>query len=500
MSNTARLRFAEFEINPASGVLLRNGAPVRIGRQPFRALALLVKRAGEIVTREELRSEIWGEETHVDFEHGLNMCIRQIRAALGEDSETGRIIATCPREGYRLNVPVHRPLMFSFDRRRLALTAAAAAALTVGGYLMLDSIRDTAPVAGQNEHVEARSAVAESSTDGVLGDRPGLPFATNLPRWPTANVEAHAAYWRGRALFEGNSSTRKPGAALKYFERAVTLDPDFFQAHASAALGYLDLVHAGVTPTAAAARAREAARRARSINADSAASRVANAEVSYRLDRDWPLAEREFLRAIAVNPADAFARQRFAIFLHSMRRYDDALEQLKVAQELDPLSASIRWQSANTLFHAGRCEEALDEARRTLDLVPNYPWAFRTMGQCLNAQGKLGDAMGAHMKAGEVALGHLGYVYARAGRLAEARQVLAELMKQPSDGSTQNGVSIAFVYTGLGETAQALQWLRTVNDKGGILPFGLRVAPEWEPLRRRPEYKELLKTAQVAGT
>src|SRR5436853_376962 len=101
-----RWLFSDFELEPASNTLLKQGGAVRMAQQPYRALVLLVKRRGQLVTREELRSEIWGGRVHVEFEHGLNVCIGQIRSALGDDGDATRIVLTCPREGYRLGVPV----------------------------------------------------------------------------------------------------------------------------------------------------------------------------------------------------------------------------------------------------------------------------------------------------------------------------------------------------------------------------------------------------------
>src|SRR5262245_31645301 len=105
MKPGTRWHFTGFEIDTAAGTLRKHGEPVRIGRQAFRALALLVSKHGELVSREELQKEIWGDRVHVDFEHGLNVCIRQVRLALSDDADGNPIVVTCPREGYRLGVP-----------------------------------------------------------------------------------------------------------------------------------------------------------------------------------------------------------------------------------------------------------------------------------------------------------------------------------------------------------------------------------------------------------
>jgi DNA-binding winged helix-turn-helix (wHTH) protein/tetratricopeptide (TPR) repeat protein len=94
------LRFGPFEIDPEDEELRRAGTLVRLARQPFRILLLLIRRAGEVVSREEIHAAIWGNETYVDFEHGTNSAIRQIRSALADNAEQPRYIRTLPRRGY----------------------------------------------------------------------------------------------------------------------------------------------------------------------------------------------------------------------------------------------------------------------------------------------------------------------------------------------------------------------------------------------------------------
>jgi DNA-binding winged helix-turn-helix (wHTH) protein/TolB-like protein len=101
-----RLSFGLFEFDPESGVLTRQGTPVRLQPQPARVLAMLASHAGEVVSREALRQEIWADGTFVDFERGLNFCIAQIRSALGDSADTPRFIETLPRRGYRFIAPV----------------------------------------------------------------------------------------------------------------------------------------------------------------------------------------------------------------------------------------------------------------------------------------------------------------------------------------------------------------------------------------------------------
>jgi DNA-binding winged helix-turn-helix (wHTH) protein/TolB-like protein len=101
-----RVRFGLFEFDPDTGALSRDGVPVRLQPQPARVLALLVTRAGDVVTRDTLRQEVWSDGTFVDFERGLNFCVAQIRSALGDAADSPRFIETLPRRGYRFVAPV----------------------------------------------------------------------------------------------------------------------------------------------------------------------------------------------------------------------------------------------------------------------------------------------------------------------------------------------------------------------------------------------------------
>ena len=100
------LRFGSFELDGDSAELLRNGERIPLPPQPFKVLALLARSGGAVVTRDEIRTQVWGAGTHVEFDQGLNFCIRQIREALGDDANAPRYVETLPRRGYRFLTPV----------------------------------------------------------------------------------------------------------------------------------------------------------------------------------------------------------------------------------------------------------------------------------------------------------------------------------------------------------------------------------------------------------
>ena len=103
-----RFRFGAFEFDAATGELRRDGLPLRLQAQPAKVLAELLEQSGEIVSRETLRQAVWGQDTHVDFERGLNFCLAQIRSALDDSADAPRYIRTVPKRGYRFIAPVSR--------------------------------------------------------------------------------------------------------------------------------------------------------------------------------------------------------------------------------------------------------------------------------------------------------------------------------------------------------------------------------------------------------
>src|SRR5215470_8278607 len=105
-SKDSVIRFGGFELELKSGELRKDGVPIKLQNQPFRVLAFLASHPGELVTRDELRQQIWQTDTFVDFEHGLNFCIKQIRTALGDNAQSPLYIETLPRRGYRFIAPV----------------------------------------------------------------------------------------------------------------------------------------------------------------------------------------------------------------------------------------------------------------------------------------------------------------------------------------------------------------------------------------------------------
>jgi DNA-binding winged helix-turn-helix (wHTH) protein len=114
-SSSSIVRFATFEVDLERVELRKNGLKVRLQEQPFQVLVMLLKSPGEVVTREELRDSVWPQDTFVDFDHALNTAVKKIRAALGDDADNPRFLATVPRRGYRFIAPLDRELLTTME-------------------------------------------------------------------------------------------------------------------------------------------------------------------------------------------------------------------------------------------------------------------------------------------------------------------------------------------------------------------------------------------------
>ncbi len=427
------LRFGEFELEPANGLLRRAGIPVKLSPQPYRALTCLVDRAGSLVTREELSRAIWDSRTVVDFEHGLNTCLRQIRRALGEDARDPRLIETVPRLGYRLKIPVSR----------------------------------------------------ESALDKHCGEV-----------WPTRNPAALALYvraWNAWDMAVGWNAW----AALKLFEQAVALDPDFSEAQAAVAAAYLLLSATGdVRPRVAVERARQAVKRALSASPACVEALTASAWYKEHCEYDFDGAEQLYRRVIEFRFNNSAVHDFYSMLLGIQGRFAEALDELRVAQRLDPFSWRLAGRQAGILYLARQYDEAICHAQWTLERDPNSAWTCQYLGLSYEATGDFDGAIAAYLKAGKLGAGHLGRAYALAGHTDEAEIVLAALERRYEE----NGVAqaeIAMVHTGLGRLDCAIQWLTTAFREQAWLG-ALQVAAFWDRLRPDPRFGRLLRQIGLA--
>ena len=313
----------------------------------------------------------------------------------------------------------------------------------------------------------------------------------------TENVEAYQLYLRGRHHW--NRRTEEGlRQAIEYFQQAIDRDPNYALAYSGLADSYSNLQgYSGILASEKRSRARAAALRALEIDA-SLAEAHASLGFHYYQSWQWAESERELKRAIELNPNYASAHHWYCLWLEVMGRSDEALGEIKLAQELDPLSPVINTNLARHYLKRGDLDAAINECRKVIELSPNFPDAHRILALAYQKQGRHDEAITECQKAVELSgrssgtLGALGYGYAVAGRRSEALATLRELEDRYARREVL-GASIALIYAGLGDKDQAFQWLERNFQEGGPLQNAMLLQPYLDTLRSDPRYADLLR-------
>jgi serine/threonine-protein kinase len=302
----------------------------------------------------------------------------------------------------------------------------------------------------------------------------------------THNIEAYQLYMKGRFYW----NRRTPDGfrqAIEYFNQATLRDPTYALAHSGLADCFSLLSFYGALPPKVGyQRARASAQRALEID-DSLAEAHASAACGLLYHAwDGEGAEREFQRALALNPSYATARQWHAQMLMAQGKLELAMDEIHKAQELDPLSFVISASKGMVLYSARRFEEAVREHRNTLELEPGFLLARALMGMALVETARHDEAVSELERAradsggAALALGMLGHVYARVGRDEDARRMLVELEHR----GKSNYVSPfwnALVCAGLRDTEQTLYWLGAAREERSdwLLFVGVTSGFDW---------------------
>jgi DNA-binding winged helix-turn-helix (wHTH) protein/Tfp pilus assembly protein PilF len=502
VSNRVVLHFGPFDFEVDTGELRRDGARIRLQPQPARVLALLAARPGELVTREQIQQQVWSGETFVDFEHGVNFCIREIRAALGDSSREPRYIETLPRRGYRFVAPVETRSGADQDRAPDPPLVSAAADLASSPA----GATEVPAVGVDSSRPGGRRAFAWGL--GVplllvllvlaLGFVVMRPTGQRSPAVGTPDPAAREAYLAGRYLWNkgtGEALTR----SLEQFERATALDPDYAPAYAGLADSYRLLAMNGALPAREASeKAKTAALRALEIDPRLAEARVSLGSILFRYEWDWDGAEREFRRAIAEAPGYGLGHHDYAWFLVSMGRFDEAVAEIKVARDLDPLSPVANADVGWVYLRARRYDEAIAAMERTLEIEPDFSAAQACLEMAyvykgMYAQGR--DAARRHLEE----LGADPAVLSEMASLAPAeglrRSWQWKLERRIADARKRPVTSYPFamIYAALGDRDLAFQWLERAFAERDPMLVALNVDPAFDGLRSDQRFADLIK-------
>ena len=327
---------------------------------------------------------------------------------------------------------------------------------------------------------------------GELGIRSDPVVALEL-----ANTDAYEAYLKGR-FYSNQRDVEGFQKAIEYFEEAIDLDPLFAPPYAGLADSYTLLASFGMLrPEEAQTKSRAMAMRALEIDPELPEAYTSLGVVKHAYDWDWAGASEAYLRAIELNPSYATAYHWYALHLAGMGRFEQALDEMKRARALDPLSLIIDTELGRVLYTARRYDEAADQLEQTLALDPNFVPA-RIWLSLVYVQRKMFDEAIETARTvaniddgGSTALALLGAAYAAAGKTTEATEILRAL-KQLSNERHVSPVNFALVYANLGDSDEAFVWLQKGFEERSSYLRLLKVEPVFDPLRSDPRFQALL--------
>ena len=317
-----------------------------------------------------------------------------------------------------------------------------------------------------------------------------------LLRRPTHDVEAYDLYLKGRYFYD-KAGFGPVQQALAYFQQALAHDSNYALAYAGIADAYQRLTASTyLRPREGMAKARAAALKALALDPTLADAHASMGDQLCVYEWDASAAEREFRRAIELNPSLANAHYFYANCLVAHGRLAEALAEARRAHELDPLNPEVATARAWALYVARRYDEAIAVMQKSLDLEPGLAHGHMLLALPLAGKGSYAEALAEARKMAALAgdapnfAGILGYIAGRAGERAEAQHILTALERRPP-GNT--AFAIALVHLGLGHTDQALRWLQAAYEERAEWLVMVTPAPCFDPLRSDPRFSALMR-------
>ena len=610
------VRFADFELDLRARELHKNGAKVVLQEQPLQVLAILLENAGEVVTREELRQQLWPSDTFVDFDNGLNTAINKIREALGDSRGDPHFVETLPRRGYRFIAPLQkngidpqpakkaiqpRPaFQLPRDQRKVRHWVLAglvsAVALALGLFLWKPVWRPTA------NHIDSlavlplenlsRNPDEEYFADGMtealttdLGKLSALRVISrtsvmqyNSTRKPLQEIAQELkvdAILEGTVARSGNRvritanlvqasperhlwaetydseigdiltvqttvaqaiareiqvkltpqeqkmlTTVRPvnskaldltlrgnyassvgtAEALEragaYFQRAIEEDPTYAPAYSGLAASYT-WVPGRSSARELMPKAKQAALKAVELDDSLPDAHIALARVELWYDWNWTDAEKEFTRAIELNPSNADAHSHYARELVVLGRTEEGLREARRAIDLAPLSFYDDYPIWVFIL-AHRYDLALDRTQATMQNRPNWVWGHYNLAQIYEQTGKTDEAIQEFIKAEELFgtdpewIGSLKEGFARSG----AREYWNRTLKRYRKSAISHYVSpgmVAAVCARVGDKQCVFEWLEKGFEERDDLLINLKVEPIFDSLHSDPRFQDLVR-------
>lgn len=343
----------------------------------------------------------------------------------------------------------------------------------------------------QNDLVTLQTDIARDVSNRLKTKLSGAEEA-KVTKTYTTNPEAYQLYLKGNFYFSKytEESYKK---AIEYYQKAIDIDPNYALAYHGIAAAYDFANDFYLAPNEAEPKAKAAALKALELDSTLAEAHYTLGKIAFWYDWDWNTAERETKRASELDPSYSI----YPVYLSAMGRFDEAVNAQEIRQRQLPLDLNMSMDMEGIYVSAGKYDQAVNQARMTLEIDPNFWASYQTLGLVYERKKQYAEAIAALEKARSLdnnpsILGYLGYVFAAAGKKAEAQRVIDEL-KELSKQRHVPPYSIAIIYAGLNDKDQAFEWLERAYDQRSLFIALLKVDTVLDNLRSDPRYKELLK-------
>ena len=310
------------------------------------------------------------------------------------------------------------------------------------------------------------------------------------------NPDSHEAYLKGRYFWNKRTADGLQ-KAIGYFNQAVDSDPTYAPAYSGLADSYAllgDWEYGVLAPREAYPKAKAAARKALQLDSELGEAHISLAFALDGFDWDFQAGGREFQRGLELNPGYATGHQWYAGHLTLLGKDAEAIEEMKKAESLDPLSLIISADLAEDFFIARRYDEGVSQIHKTMEMDPNFPMAHYQLGQAYLEKRQYGQAAEEFRKAVQLSGGNpaclsgLGYATAVTGKREEAEAILNDLKSRPNAAGAPE---MAVVYAGLDERDEAMAWLEK-SYEARFNPGVLR-RPMFDPLRSDARFADLMR-------
>ena len=348
----------------------------------------------------------------------------------------------------------------------------------------------------ESDLVTLQSEIARDVSSKLKSKLSGADVA-KVEKNYTANPEAYQLYLK--AKFYWNKRTGESlKQAVELYRQALEKDPNYALAYSGLAETYVLFSSYDVAPaTDSMPQAKAAALRALALDDSLAEAHTALGFYLSNYEWDREGSEKEYRRAIELKPNYATAHHWLGADLVYVKRFDDSLVELRRGEELDPLSPIIGTNLGDTLVFARRYDEAIAQYKRTLVGNPNFAYAHRALGWAYGSKGMYPAAIAETRTSIELnnassAKGFLGLWLGKSGKRDEAMKLLVELKQESTRGYVQS-YDFALIYIGLGDKAEALNYLEKHMSSRAETANTYGVAPELDDLRSEPRFKEMLK-------